>query len=115
MKILKLLTPMLFLVFSGCTTGILFSHTVSPLDLNQNQTQIVLKSKEGNIKHFSLGPFLRFPVGAAWDSGAIGDIAERKGLETIYYADIEILRILLFWSQYTVHVYGEEGTNSSRE
>lgn len=118
MKILYVLASLLLLALSGCTTGLLFSHTVSPLDLNQEQTQIGPTGKEGNIKN------VYFITSAAWDSNAIGDIAKKNGIEIIYYADIEKLVIFKFlqliylgpvWSQYTVHVYGKERTTNTHE
>jgi len=92
-----------FFMFSGCTTtGILYTHVTSPLDKNMSQTPSGATGGQGDVYH------LQFDVlGAAWDSNAIADIAKEKGMETVYYADIEKLRVLGLWSQYTVHVYGE--------
>ena len=94
---------------SGCTSGLLYTHTTRPLDINHNQTQVSHEDNEGDIK------YLYFFASAIWDSNAIGEIAKEGGIETIYYADIEelvILKILQYiyigpvWRQYTVHVYG---------
>jgi len=41
------------------------------------------------------------------DSNAIGDIAKQNGIETVYFADLETMSILIIWNQYTVHVYGQ--------
>jgi len=45
--------------------------------------------------------------GVAGDSNAIGDIARKNGINTLYYADLETLSVLTIWRQYTVHVYGQ--------
>lgn len=92
------------------TIGLFYSHTVKPLDINQDRTPVAEKTGKGNIKH------IYFAVNAAWDSNAIGDIARENGIETIYYADfekltvLEVLQIIFIgpvYRQYTVHVYGK--------
>lgn len=83
--------------------GLLFKHTIEPLDLDMNQTPVGTKARSGSIKHIQYSY-----IGASWDSNAIGDIARQRGIETIYYADIETVSVLLrIFNFYTVHVYGE--------
>ena len=90
------------LVLAGCTPrGLLYTHIRTPLDINMSQTPADGKNIHGDLKHFP------FYVDVMWDSNAIGDIAKQNGIETIYYADLETLRILIFWNKYTVHVYGQ--------
>ncbi len=90
------------LVLAGCTPrGLLYTHIRTPLDINMSQTPADGKNVHGDLKHFP------FYVDVMWDSNAIGDIAKQNGIETVYYADLETLRILIFWNQYTVHVYGQ--------
>lgn len=90
------------LVLAGCTPrGLLYTHIRTPLDINMSQTPADGKNIHGDLKHFP------FYVDILWDSNAIGDIAKQNGIETVYYADLETLRILIFWNQYTVHVYGQ--------
>ena len=81
--------------------GLIYSHTVTPLDLNLKETRQGPKQGSGDIKHFSY-TYITF----MWDSNAIYDIAKKQGMETIYYADLETLRILGLWRQYKVHIYG---------
>ncbi|NIQ95248.1 MAG: hypothetical protein GWO11_06195 [Desulfuromonadales bacterium] len=87
---------------SGCTYGLIYTHTVLPLDANLNRTLTTKKVDKGDedVKHFSLY------VDVAWDSNAIGDIARKRGFQQIDHADLELLSILGVWRQYTVHVYG---------
>jgi hypothetical protein len=47
------------------------------------------------------------PLSAAWDDAAIGDIAKKNGIQELYFADLETLRVLGIWNQYWVHVYGK--------
>ncbi len=90
------------LMFTGCgTTGLIYSHVTTPLDVNMSQTPTSVGEAEGSIKE------LTFYVSVLWDSNAIGDIAKANGMETVYYADIEVLQILGVFKQYTVHVYGK--------
>jgi uncharacterized membrane protein len=91
----------LVLLISGCAKGLIYSHTVRPLDINHHQTPVIQKSKQGNIKH------IQYYVSVTWDSNAIGDIATENGLETVYYADLEVLSVLGVWRQFIVHVYGK--------
>ncbi len=90
------------LVLAGCTPrGLLYTHIKTPLDINMSQTPADGKNVHGDLKH------IPFYVDILWDSNAIGDIAKQNGIKTVYFADLETLRILIFWNQYTVHVYGK--------
>jgi hypothetical protein len=89
---------------SGCGAGIIYTHTWQPLTLDTHNTKIVSTSGEGDIKHVML--FYR-QLSAAWDDASIGDIAKKKGLNELYFADLEYFSILHVWNQYTVHVYGK--------
>jgi hypothetical protein len=90
------------LLLAGCTPyGLLYTHIKKPLDTNMSQTPVSDSKGQGDIKHF------RFYVDVMWDSNAIGDIAKKHGIDTVYYVDIEMLSVLTIWNQYTVHVYGQ--------
>lgn len=82
--------------------GLIYTHTVSPLDINASKTPIGVDRCEENVKHFGASY-----VSFSWDENAIGEIFKKSGLETIYFADIEIFSFLVIWNQYTVHIYGE--------
>ncbi len=91
------------LMLTGCgTTGIIYTHVTTPLDTNMSLTPSGVSEDEGSIRHLVLGP-LHF----MWDSNAIGDIAKEHGIETVYYADLEVLSILGIWNEYTIHIYGK--------
>jgi hypothetical protein len=89
-------------LFSGCGSGIIYTHTVVPLSLDMQQTEVVQTKGTGNIKHIQVSY-----VGTAWDSVAFGDIAKKNGLNELYFADLETLKVLGIWNQYTVHLYGK--------
>ena len=111
-------------LFSGCR-GIVYTRTVTPLSTDFDRTPCDwhsgLDSREalpwfnlrvtadpeagktgsGNVLHVAYDIY-----DARWDSNAIGDIALRHGMETVYFADLERLSILRLFNSYTVHVYG---------
>jgi len=91
----------LVLIGAGCTVGILYTHTVQPLTINHLETPITGTEGQNEIKHIQL-PY----VGIMWGDTALGDIAREKGLQDLYYADLEYLSVLTIWRQYTVHLYG---------
>jgi hypothetical protein len=103
MRTLTLITAALAfaLVLAGCTYGILYTHTVTPLTLNQRATPVMGAEGENAIKHIQL-PY----IGIMWGDIALGDVAKAKGLQELYYADLEHLSVLTIWRQSTVHLYG---------
>ncbi len=91
----------LVLIGAGCTTGILYTHTVEPLTLNHQATPATGTESVSDIKHIQFSY-----LGIMWGDAALGDIAREKGLQELYYADLERLNVLTIWRQYTVHLYG---------
>ncbi len=98
----------LTLLLAGCSNGVLFnsglySHTVEPLTFNRNPTEVErsMLQANGDISH------IQFRVAILWGNNGIGDVARKHGIETVYYADIEKLRVLFgIWQEDVVHVYG---------
>jgi hypothetical protein len=89
-------------LLSGCGAGIIYTHTVAPLTLDLHRTSVVQTEKTGDIKHIQFNW-----IGVAWDSAAFGDIAKKNGMNELYFADLETLKVLGIWNQYTVHLYGK--------
>jgi hypothetical protein len=101
-KLFLLLAGLSIILLTGCGMGSIYTHTFTPLDINLNQTPAShLDGYQENIKQ------LHYYVDIIWDSNAIGDIYNRSGFSTIYYADLETFKILGLWNQYKVHVYGK--------
>lgn len=102
----KRLAPVVLaaLLVAGCSQGILYTHTFQPLTKDLHRTPVFAAGQEGDIKHLQI-PYTA--IGIAWDSAAIGDIAKKHGMSEVHYADLEVLRILMVWNRYTVHVYGK--------
>jgi hypothetical protein len=92
------------LLLSGCTAGLIYTHTWQPLTLDMHDTKVVPTSGMGDIKHIAL---FNPSLGVAWDDAAIGDIAKKNGLHELYFADLEYFSVLHVWNDYTVHLYGK--------
>ena len=90
------------LVFSGCLSGAIFERTTRPLTTDFHDTPAATRLvARGNLKQ------IRYQwLDVRWDDNAIGSIARKHGMERVFYADIETLRIL-YWTQTWVLVYGE--------
>jgi hypothetical protein len=91
----------LVLIGTGCTAGLLYTHTVAPLTINHLATSAAGGEGKSDIKHIQL-PY----VGVMWGDAALNEIAREKGLQELHYADLELLSVLTIWRQYTVHLYG---------
>jgi len=89
---------------SGCTAGLIYTHTWTPLTVDEHTTKVVPSSGMGDIKHIAL---LHPALSVAWDDAALGDIAKKNGLQELYFADLEYFSILHVWNDYTVHLYGK--------
>ncbi len=96
------------LLLTGCANGVLFnnglySHTVQPLTFNREPTTMLSdnQSGRGDIKH------VQYLVSIEFGTNGIGDVAKKKGMETVYFADIE-KRSYIFgiWQQQIIHLYG---------
>lgn len=97
------------LLACGCVRGRLYSNLTYPLDTDFSNTPVFSKEKEtanGSIQHIRI-PLNAYQIDVVWDSNAIGDIARRRGIETIHYADLQTLNVLGLLKTYTVHIYGE--------
>jgi len=100
------------LLASGCMTGLVYTHTVRPLDLDLHDTPARLEQKTARpsdswkslrIPFVPYAGDLRFD----WGDDSIRRAIEDAGIERVHYADVETLSVLLVWTQRTVHVYGE--------
>ena len=97
------LAAVLLLSFSGCGLGLIYTCRIEPYDTDLSETPVVMTAQKGDTKQ------LRYSIiGARWDSNAIGEIAKANGIETVYFADVETLSVLLgIWTQRWIIIYGE--------
>ena len=79
-----------------------YRHIVIPFDLNLDATSHSLRdeSLRGGLKS------VRYNVEVRWDTIAVADIAKAHGIETVHYADLEIISVLGVWKQEILHIYG---------
>lgn len=103
-------TVCLFMV-AGCATGPLkgfvYTNVKSPLTRDVGLTpvpdQLPMEGRIIEIKE----PFSGVGMYARVNSNAIGDIAKKNGIETLYFADQHIFSILGIWTSYKVTLYGK--------
>lgn len=88
-------------LLSGCTSGLIYTHTVRPLTTDFDRTPVGERVSEGDIKDVRL-----YNIEVQWDSNAAGDVAREHGFEQLYYADLETFSILGIWTQQTLHLHG---------
>ena len=87
-------------------TGIVYTHIKIPLSADLVNSPVVVVHSDGKILQVK-EPVSGFGLYAEWDSNAIADLAQRHGLKTVYFADMEIFSILGIWTHRKVYVYGE--------
>ncbi len=99
------------LALTGCAFsipgGLIYTHTITPLTTNFNNTPREVAWDDGEIKHLHVFIPNMVNVDVLWDSNAIGEIAKQNGFDKVYFADREDLSFLLgIWTRHIVHVYG---------
>jgi hypothetical protein len=111
------LAALIALVSTGCgavvknghavLVGAVYTRVKFPLTTDLNQTPAAIDTGGGKIVRIK-EPFSGYGIYAEFNSNAIGEIAKRHGLKTVYYADIERLSILGIWRHDEVIVCGEK-------
>ena len=93
---------------SDVLTGLIYKKMRVPFTkkLNRTPNELVIDAK-GTVTRLR-EPFTGYGISATFDSNAIGDIARRNGLTTVYYADHERFSVLLgIWRYDRIIVYGD--------
>ena len=95
----------------GCSTGplpgLIYTHLKYPLTWDLHNTKRP-ESLPQNAKIIEISePFTGLSINAKLNSNAIGEIAKAHGIETLYFADQERLRILGIWGFHKIILYGE--------
>jgi hypothetical protein len=93
------------LALCGCASplGLVYAHTFEPLSTDFHRTPVVSDQAAGDVKQ------IHFYVRVLWNNNAIGEVAQEHGIDEVYYADLETLKVLGIWTQQWVHVYGRRG------
>ena len=108
MKLARIIACVALLGLSGCARGLFFTYTTEPLTTNFNRTLIVDQKVSGSVKTLQYNNYR-----IDWGTMAIGEIAQRAGLDEAYYADVTTMTILGIWTQRWVHVYGNHTSGVS--
>jgi hypothetical protein len=103
-------------ILAGCTNinrydeailkGGLYKRVRVPLTRDLHYAPALGSAEAGKIIRVT-EPFSGYSMYTELDSNAIGDIAERHGLDTVYFADHEIFNVLGIWQHDKVLIYGE--------
>ncbi len=111
------LAAVLLTVAAGCGTrgaavpvappgGFLFTLQSAPLETNFEETPVGAKSGIARI-HFLQDPiFTGLPI-ATWGEGDLETAARAGGIQTVHYADYELMSVLGIYVQLTVRVSGD--------
>jgi len=95
---------------SGCgviSRGLLYTDTMQPLCKDARGTVLGDKKGSGSSKRVEI-PTARIDLAAEWDSRAIGDIARKHGISTVYGCDSRRQAYVLgIWRKDEVIIYGE--------
>jgi len=101
---------LLMLATAGCgnapLVGIIYTHVRLPLTANLDNTPFPATAPASGKVIQLKEPFSGYGIYARVNSNAIGDIACKHGMETVYFADQEIFSLLGIWKTTKVHVYG---------
>lgn len=102
--VIRLLLLSVFL--SGCTTGYIYTNTVSPYCTDMQEIKTESKKSTSSLKQISIPtvPGSR----TIWNSNSIADAAKQGGIEKIQYCDRKKFSIMGgVWGSDSIIVYGE--------
>ncbi len=101
---------LVLLITTGCGSaplvGIIYTHVRLPLTANLDKTPFPATAPVSGKVIQLKEPFSGYGIYARVNSNAIGDIARKHGVDTVYFADQEIFSLLGIWKTTQVHVYG---------
>ena len=98
---------------SGCSAlresplpGYIYTNTKFPYTRDLDNTPIADIEQDGKIIRIT-EPISGYGIYSEILSNAIGDIAEKNGLQEIYFADMEVLSILGIFKHNKLYIYGK--------
>lgn len=106
------LSLLVMLLTTGCQEyllhGLVYTHVTIPLTSNLDRTPVPQHPDKGQGRMIRITePFTGYGLYTEIYSNAIGDIARKHGVNTVYFADQELYSILGVWTSSTIHIYGE--------
>lgn len=88
--------------------GGIYSHTVQPLTINRESTDIIKDMNEGTGRITQIDYPITAGLSARVGKNGLGQIAKEHGMTTIYYADLEQWNALFgLWPMEVVHISGQ--------
>jgi hypothetical protein len=106
-----LLVLTLFVGLTGCATGplvgLVYTNVKLPLTLDLKATPVPLRPPDSDRIIEIKEPFTGLGMYARVSANAIGEIARKHGVATLYFADQEVFSILGIWKTNRVFLYGE--------
>jgi hypothetical protein len=88
--------------------GGIYSHTVQPLTINRESTDVRKDMKEGAGRVTQIDYPLTAGLSVRVGKNGLGQVAKEHGITTIYYADLEQWSAVFgLWSMEVVHIYGQ--------
>lgn len=102
-------------LLSGCASGIdtppglrgiVFTYKTRPYSPDLNNTSVADMEGSGQVIRIK-EPFTGYGVSAEFNSNAVGDIAKKRGMKTVYFADMRELNILGIFRRRQLNIYGE--------
>ncbi len=95
------------LSLSSCASGIIYTDVVRPFCTDLRGTTLGTKIERGGSHRVDI-PTTRIDITAEWNSSAIGDIAKRNGISTVYSCDLRTLSVLSgLYRKEEIIVYGD--------
>jgi hypothetical protein len=86
--------------------GLLFAQQSAPIDTNFEATPVGSKQGVAHV-HFVREPFFTNLGLATWGDASLAAAAKQGGIETVRYADYEVLSVPGIYVQLTVKVSGD--------
>ena len=87
-------------------SGALFTLQSAPLETNFDATPVGTKSGS-SIVHFIHDPILTGMPLVTWGDGSLAEAAREGGLQSVHYADYEVLSVLGIYVRLTVKASGD--------
>lgn len=94
--------------FTLTLLGGIYSHTVQPLTINRESTEVRISVKEGIGRITQFDYPLTTGLSVRVGKNGLGQVAKEHGITTIHYADLERWSAVFgLWSTEVVHIYGQ--------
>jgi hypothetical protein len=85
--------------------GLAFANQRAPLTIDFDETPI--GSKHGTAAVTFVQDPLLTGINLAWGDASVETAAEEGGINTVHYADYEVLNVLGIFVRFTTHAYGD--------